>query len=523
MLRRQCSVNFVQLGRSSAVLRWALAALVSSSLVGCVNKGDTNIGAKGNDKPTEPKAEPDAGSDRWDDVTDSANSGDDETTADDDRTSEVESEPQTDDDVAEPSDTDETDPPDSNETTADDESADETTADEDSETETDETDDTSTSDGDIDAGEQDSTETTEEPDAPCEGKDIPVSVSAGYDSTCAITPNGTVKCWGSNTYGQLGSSVDGYSKLAVTVPGLCASQIELGNWHACAIDLGGQVLCWGYNEQGQLGNGSTVNRSRPRLVEIENVMQLAAGYGHTCALIEGGSVKCWGTNQFGELGNAGDTTQLFDEPQDVLGLDDATVVQIDAGYGFTCALLDTGTVRCWGFNGYGQLGNGAAQADSLLPVDVLELEEVTQISLGYYQVCAHIDGDGISCWGGDEWTTARKPPYDVPGDVTGFFAAGVAAGGTMTCARNTDSGVDCWGQNDRGQLGYPTIQMQARTAPEPIGEVSEGASSLSLGYAHGCMVLPGDGIKCWGQGDSGQLGNGAAGDSDTPVKVQLFP
>jgi alpha-tubulin suppressor-like RCC1 family protein len=512
MLRRQSVFNLVQLERCRALLGLVLAGLVSVNLVACINKGDTNIGSKENSKSTETKAEPDAGSALSDDETQSSASDLDDEASND------ESLPQRDEDVSDAPETAQSNSdkpaiaPDA--ATSHDTSKPETVS---------ENDGTSASEADSDAGEQATDETTVEPDAPCAGQDIPVSVSAGYDSTCGITANGTVKCWGSNTYGQLGSGVDGYSKLAVTVPGLCARQIELGDWHACAIDLEGKVVCWGYNEQGQLGNGSKANSSRPRAVEIENVLQIAAGYSHTCALIEGGTVKCWGSNLFGELGNAGDTTELFDEPQDVLGLDDAKVVQIDAGYGFTCALLDTGTVRCWGSNGNGQLGNGASQADSLLPVDVLELEDATQITLGYYQVCAHIDGDGISCWGGDEWTTARKGPYDVPGEVAGFFAASVAAGGSMTCSLNTDSGIECWGQNDHGQLGYPTIQMQSRTAPEPIGEVSEGATSLSLGYSHGCMVLANDVVKCWGRGDSGQLGNGAAGDSDTPVKVQLFP
>jgi alpha-tubulin suppressor-like RCC1 family protein len=355
-------------------------------------------------------------------------------------------------------------------------------------------------------------------DAPCAAEDIPVSVSAGRYSTCGITANGTVKCWGSNAVGQLGTGDFESSSIPVSVKGLCARSVAVGSDHACAIDLDGGVQCWGYNMWGQLGNGRDPNSPLPSEVEIAGVEQVTAGGSHTCALTEGGEVYCWGYNGYGQLGDA--STDESNVPVLVQGLDDDTIVQITAGTFHTCAVLDDGSAKCWGNGGSGQLGNEMITGAATLPQPVLALADATQISAGNENTCARIAGGTVACWG----VTPEGPNFNdgFVGAVPYVAAAFIAAGGTFTCTLNTNGGVSCWGTNDRGQVGVGSATRNY-DSPQELGGDTQDAIALTLGYEHGCVVLPGDIVKCWGRGDSGQLGTGSAVDSTAPTEVQLFP
>ena len=136
----------------------------------------------------------------------------------------------------------------------------------------------------------------------------------------------------------------------------CA-RIASGLWHTCAQTEDGASKCWGYNGNGQLGDGTTTLRASPVDVSglASGVRAVAAGGGHTCALVEDGGVKCWGWNGYGQLGDG--TCAERHTPVDVSGLSSATPA-ISAGGNHTCALLAGGGVSCWGYNGYGQLGDG---------------------------------------------------------------------------------------------------------------------------------------------------------------------
>ena len=352
------------------------------------------------------------------------------------------------------------------------------------------------------------------------GAEEALAVSAGTFHTCALTVTGGVKCWGSNSNGQLGDGTPiGQRTTPADVVGLTSgvTAVSTGELHTCALTATGGVKCWGANTNGQLGDGTRMDRGTPVDVTglTSGVAAMSAGTFHTCALTTAGGLKCWGRRLEGGLLEEpapGDrmTTERT-TPVDVVGLTTG-VVAVSAGTLHTCALTATGGLKCWGYNREGQLGDGTT-TDRGIPVDVTGLTSgVAAVSAGWKHTCAVTTAGGLKCWGwnrggqiGDETTTDRTTPVDVT-DLTGGVAA-VSAGRSHTCALTTAGGVKCWGLNDGGQLGNRAITR--RNTPVDVASLTSGVAAISAGLLHTCALTVAGGLKCWGFDGSGQLGNGA--------------
>jgi alpha-tubulin suppressor-like RCC1 family protein len=312
-----------------------------------------------------------------------------------------------------------------------------------------------------------------------------VAVAAGGNHSCATVAGGTVWCWGDN--GR-----------AARVPGLSGVvAVTAGYDHTCALVTGGAVFCWGWNGYGQLGDGTYVDRTRP-VRALSGAVAIAAGREHTCAALADSTVRCWGHNYTGgPLGVlSGSAGGAISEPLPVkVGtLTGAVGIAIHGGH--TCALLDTGGVRCWGWGFDGQLGNGKPGAGPD-PVPVSGLTGATAVTAGVDHSCAIVAGAGVSCWGanayaqlGDGTTTNRYIPVTVP-ETTG--ATAISAGADHTCATLLAGAVRCWGDNTYGQLGDGSVR---------------GAIGVSAGWGHTCALLANRTVHCWGHDDLHQLGSG---------------
>lgn len=228
------------------------------------------------------------------------------------------------------------------------------------------------------------------------------------------------------------------------------------------------------------GSGANV------IVGLETgVASVAAGSSHTCALTEQGSVKCWGTNDLGQLGDG--TTENRAAPVDVVGLNEK-VVAIAAGSTASCATTELGGVKCWGGWDYSLPSGSLARDASSEAVDVPDLTGVEAISVGGDQACAVVDGGVVKCWGGD-----RRQPAEVEG-VTD--AVGVATGGFHSCAALEDGGVKCWGVNNVGQLG--TAAGEPRRLAQEARGVS-GVVEVAAGHLYTCALLADGTVTCWGR------------------------
>jgi alpha-tubulin suppressor-like RCC1 family protein len=348
------------------------------------------------------------------------------------------------------------------------------------------------------------------------------SVAAGENHSCVVTRGGAVQCWGANSYGQLGNGTTVATSVPVDVVGLGAGvvAVSVGRYSSCALTAGGGVKCWGYNFYGQLGDGTTTNQSQPVDVSglATGVSSVTVGRTHTCAVLTSGAVRCWGYNYYGQLGDG--TTANSDTPVAVNGLSGAVAVA-PGGY-HTCALATDGGVRCWGQNTYGQLGDGTTTTRPA-PVSVLGLTSgVTSVSSALYTSCAVTVDGGVKCWGnnasgqlGDGTTSHRSSPVDVTGLTSGV--AGVMAAAGHACAVTGEGGLKCWGDNTNGRLGDGTT-TDALT-PVDVTGLASGVAVVAAHSTHTCALTAAGGVQCWGANATGQLGDGTTTERLTAVVV----
>jgi alpha-tubulin suppressor-like RCC1 family protein len=240
---------------------------------------------------------------------------------------------------------------------------------------------------------------------------------------------------------------------------------------------------------------------------------------HSCAVTSGGGAKCWGHNGNGRLGDGTLIDRL--SPTDVLGLTEG-VAEISAVGLHTCALTTEGGVKCWGANALGALGDGTT-LDRIAAIDVSGLAHgVAEIGAGGATTCARTRGRGVKCWGwngngqlGDGTLLSRSEPVDALGLTS--IAAGLGTGNTHGCAVTVGGGAKCWGKNSSGELGDGTL-TERHTAVDVVG-LTSGISRIVSGEAHSCALTTGGGVKCWGHNSQGKLGDGTTAMRLTAVNV----
>jgi alpha-tubulin suppressor-like RCC1 family protein len=295
------------------------------------------------------------------------------------------------------------------------------------------------------------------------------AAGAAGDHTCALTGAGGVRCWGRNINDQL--LVDAFLKRTpVALRGMSSGirGVAAGYEHTCVLTTKREVRCWGTNSSGQLGNGRQTAAISPPVSVVglgSGVEAIAVGgypNGSTCAVTAGGGAKCWGADHHGQIGN-GALKDWVASPADVVGLGSG-VSAISIGYLHACALTSVGGVKCWGSNTVGQLGNGPSPTPnappSTTPVEVSGLARgVRQIAAGGNFTCALLGSGGVKCWGSNDHgqlgtgSTARESR--VPVDVVGLRGKvkAIGVGLTHSCAVTTAGALQCWGWNELGQIG----------------------------------------------------------------------
>jgi len=333
--------------------------------------------------------------------------------------------------------------------------------------------------------------------------------------------------------------------------------IGAGARHTCAILDNASLKCWGKNEKGQLGYGNTNylgdtsgemgdNLTVVDLGTGRTATAISAGNEHTCAILDNASVKCWGEGDNGRLGygNTNDLGDASGEMGDNLPVVDLgtgrTATAISVGYEHTCAILDNASVKCWGKGGSGRLGYGntndignasGEMGDNLLVVDLGTGRTATAISTGWYHTCAILDNDSVKCWGenskGQLGYGNTNDLGDASGEMgdnltvvdlgTGRTATAISAGSEHTCAILDNASLKCWGEGNYGQLGYGNTNDLGNDSDEmgdnlPVVDLGTGrtATAIGAGSQHTCVILDNASVKCWGNASEGQIGSGNA-------------
>ncbi|HJL14370.1 MAG TPA: MopE-related protein [Sandaracinaceae bacterium LLY-WYZ-13_1] len=358
------------------------------------------------------------------------------------------------------------------------------------------------------------------------GAGAAVEVRSGYGHACVRLSGGGVRCWGNNGHGQLGDGTFAARLSPTPVPGLSdVRMLALGQDHSCALLGDGTVECWGRNDFGQLGTGSSgADRSSPTPVTgLTGVASIIAARWNTCALLDSGQMRCWGRNQHGQIGD-GTTTDRPAPTRPATRM--PSVVDLDIGGTHACAALGDRTLRCWGENSRGQLGDGTTTR-RLRPTIVPGVDTIDDLALQDGSTCALRRDGAVFCWGDGSSVPALRV----------LAGAGPLSADSQTCAAEAAGRVWCWGQNTTGQIGNGTTVTAALPewissddlSAEPdttVRSVAAGGTQALFTHdeGHTCVATDSTGagprVFCWGLDSWGQLGDGSRGGFEsrpTPV------
>ncbi|GIE34140.1 chromosome condensation regulator RCC1 [Actinoplanes italicus] len=355
-------------------------------------------------------------------------------------------------------------------------------------------------------------------------------ITLGESHTCAIGNDSKAYCWGMGLGGRLGDGTesDRSAPVPVDMPsGVSFRGISGTGHHTCAIGNDSKTYCWGQNSHGQVGDGTTTSRLGPVQVNSPSGViftQVAAGYSHTCAIGNDSKTYCWGMGQHGEIGDGSLNGRTSPVPVDV----PAGVIFTELAPGgavHSCALGNDNKTYCWGDNSYAQLGNGNFAIQSR-PVSVNMPPGIIfqRLTVSASQTCAMGSDNRPWCWGRFAGMDHPAPVAVDPPSGTSFYR--VTAGANHTCAlANPYNNAYCWGSGHSGQLG--NNQNSGQSAPVEVLEAGQappgpGGSRLTrvfAGGSHLCGLDENAKAYCWGQNDSGQLGDGTTTSRQAPTAV----
>lgn len=303
----------------------------------------------------------------------------------------------------------------------------------------------------------------------------------------------------------------------VEVNGRCVEGRELatGTLHACARHDGGAV-CWGPGSTGALGRGAyDGGRSPQHVLNLAEVASIETGDLFSCALLPNGSVRCWGDNQFGQVGNGG--TQASFLPALTMSAD---VTSLRAGSRHACVMRTDAGVSCWGNGTVGQLGDGMSALGVRSPQHVALMNGTRQLFVAADAVWAISNDGGVWFWGDDPLVPFTLAPQRI--DFTDGGLHRVVSGANHACAIREDTRtLECWGRGQEGQLGYAV----AGTAAQPVRAVPGLGRVIDVcaGLNFSCAIIDDGGVRCFGTGTSGELGGGNYMSSTTPVAADGLP
>jgi alpha-tubulin suppressor-like RCC1 family protein len=378
-------------------------------------------------------------------------------------------------------------------------------------------------------------------------------ISAGVVSSCGLTANGSAFCWGTNDLGRLGDGTtqDNLTPAAVT-GGLHFSALRTASLQICGLATDGAAYCWGSNLFGALGSGTTTATQMcysadwadegvgnqpcsPSPIPVAGGLRFVALSGGlttaTCGVTADGAAYCWGYNRDDELGSgtttpcysAGDSASFIPAtPNQACSIVPILVsgglhfASISTGGYHTCGVTTGATAYCWGYNQYGELGDGGT-TNRRVPVRVSSALRFVAVTTGGFHSCG-LTTDGLAyCWGlnnlgqlGSGTTLDSSVPVPVAG---GRRFTMLTTGSSHSCGVTTAGDAYCWGENG-GELGDGAMA----NSNVPV-LVSGGLHflSLSAGHRHTCGVAA-DGTYCWGANDYGQFGDGSTTSSIIPAR-----
>lgn len=353
-------------------------------------------------------------------------------------------------------------------------------------------------------------------------------VAALGNHSCGIKSDNSLWCWGNNGNGQLGDGTN-TQQTSPTQVGTDTdwTSVDGGGWYTCGTKSGGTIFCWGGNDLGQLGNGTFESMNNPTQIGEETDWEFTeGGLNQTCGLKSDGRLFCWGDNRYGQLGDGTGSNKTSPTRINT----DTNWVTVGGGSNYTCGAKNDGTLWCWGYRGYGHDGTPDIIRNIPTQVGAATNWAIFDGSSGLPHTCG-VQNDGtLWCWGYNYYgqlgigsTTDQFIPTQVGSDTSWSL---VTAGTHHTCGIRNDGTLWCWGYNDYGQLGIgppdldnDPIQYVQYNYPFQVTSAGNSWTFVTAGFSHNCGIQTNGTLWCWGNNSYGQMGDGTTLTKWDPVQI----